>query len=319
MTAALALFGYALLLGTVGANALASAKWVDRSPRLGIAMWQALSGSVLLAVALGGAALMLPAVQLGQGLADLLRACGDAVRAQYATPGGAAVSTLGGLLAVGTLLRATYCLTRELTLTSRNRRRHLDVLALVGRPDPELGVVIVDHGTAAAYCLPGRGRQVVLTSAALAALDADQLVAVLAHERAHLRGRHHLVLAGARGLQRAFPLLPCFGLAQTAVARLVEMLADDEATHRCARLTVAAALVTLAGGAVPSSALSAGGPTASARVRRLAAPARPLGLLRTGIAVLFLAAAFVAPVVVSVAPALAAAGSDYCPIAFSPG
>lgn len=318
MTVALALLGYALLLGTAGANALARADWVERSPRLGIAGWQALSVSVLLAVALGGATLMIPTVQLGQGLADLLQACGAAVRAQYATPGGAAVSTLGGVLVVGTLSRAVYCLARELTLTSRGRRRHLDVLALIGRPEPELGVVIVEHGTAVAYCLPGRGRQVVLTSAAVAALDADQLAAVLAHERAHLRGRHHLVLAGARGLQRAFPVLPCFSLAQVAVARLVEMLADDEATRRCSRLTVATALVALAGSPVPSPALSAGGPTASARVQRLAAPARPLGLMGTGIAALFLAAAFVAPVAVSVAPAVAVAASDYCPIPFAP-
>ncbi len=318
MTVALALFGYALLLGTAGANVLAGADWVDRSPRLGIAVWQALSVSVLLAIALGGAALMIPTVQLGQGLADLLRACGTAVRAQYATPGGAAVSTLGVVLLVGTLSRAVHCLARELTLTSRGRRRHLDVLALIGRPEPGLGVVVIEHGTAAAYCLPGRGRQVVLTSAALAALDADQLAAVLAHERAHVRGRHHLVLAGARGLQRAFPVLPCFGLAQVAVARLIEMLADDEATRRCPRLTVATALVALAGSAVPSPALSASGPTASARVRRLAAPARPLGLLRTSLAALFLAAAFVVPVAVSVAPALAVAGSDYCPIEFAP-
>ncbi len=317
MTVAIALFGYALLLGTVGATALARAEWVDRSPRLGIAVWQALSGSVILAVALGGTALMIPTVQLGRGLADLLQACGAAIRTQYATPGGAVVSALGGALAAGTLGRAVFCLARELILTSRDRRRHWDGLALIGRREPTLGVLIVDHGTPAAYCLPGRGRQVVLTSAALTALDADQLAAVLAHERAHLRGRHHLVLSGARGLQRAFPLLP-FRLARTASTRLVEMLADDQASRRCPRLTIATALVALAGSTVPAVALPAGGPTASARVRRLAAPTRPLGLVRTTFAALFLATAVIAPLALSVAPAIAASGASYCPIEFAP-
>jgi hypothetical protein len=278
-----------------------------------------LSGSVVLAVALGGAALMVPTVQFGQGLADLLRACGAAIRAQYATPGGAVVSALGGVLVAATLGRAVYCLARELVVTSHDRRGHRDVLALIGRRERELGVLIVDHGTAAAYCLPGRGRQVVLTSAAVAALDDDQLSAVLAHERAHLRGRHHLVLSGARGLQRAFPFLSCFRLAPMELTRLVEMLADDQASRRCHRLDIATALVVLAGSTAPTAALPAAGPTAPARVQRLAAPTRPLGLLRTTLATLFLAAAVVAPMALSVAPALAAAGAAYCPIEFAPG
>jgi Zn-dependent protease with chaperone function len=318
VTVALALFGYALLLGTVGAHALARAEWVHRAPRLGIALWQALSGSVILAVALGGTALMIPTIELGQRLADLLQACGAAIRAQYATPGGAAVSAVGASVVAGTLGRAVYCLARELILASRHRRRHRDGLALIGRPAPKLGFLIVDHGTAAAYCLPGRRRQIVLTSAALAALDADQLDAVLAHERAHLRGRHHLVLAGAQGLQRAFPVLPCFRLAPLALARLVEMLADDEAVRRHPRLTIATALVALADSTAPAATLPAGGPTAAARVHRLAAPARPLGPVCTTLATLLLATAVIAPVALAVAPALAAVGANYCPIEFAP-
>lgn len=318
MTVALALLGYALLLSTVGANALNRANWVDRAPRLGIAAWQALSASVILAIVLGGTALMIPTGSLGQSLAELLEACGAAIRAQYDNPGGNVVGAIGGLLALGIVGRATYCLAREVWVAARHRRRQLDTLALIGRQAPDLDALIVDHDSAAAYCLPGRGRQIVLTSAALAALDPDQLQAVLAHERAHLRGRHHLVLAGAQGMQRAFPTVACFRHAQRNVVRLVEMLADDQAGRRCARLTIAAALVALAASSVPSAALSAGGPTALARVQRLAAPARPLGLVRTTIGGLLVIAAFAIPVTVSVAPALAAASANYCPVEFFP-
>lgn len=318
MTVALALLGYALLLSTVGANALNRADWVDRAPRLGIAAWQALSASVILAIVLGGTALMIPTGSLGQSLAELLEACGAAIRAQYDNPGGNVVSALGGLLALGIVSRATYCLAREVFVAARHRRRQLDTLALIGRRAPDLDALIVDHDGPAAYCLAGRDRQIVLTSAALAALDTDQLQAVLAHERAHLRGRHHLVLAGALGMQRAFPKIACFRHAQRNVVRLVEMLADDQAGRRCPRLTIAAALVALAASPVPPAALSAGGPTALARVQRLAAPARPLGLVRTTIGGLLVIAAFAIPVTVSVAPALAAASANYCPVEFFP-
>ena len=318
MIVAVALLGYALLLGTVGASALNRADWVARAPRLGIALWQALSASLLLAIVLGGTALTIPTLQLGRSLAELLQACAAAILAQYATPGGAVVGTAGGVLALGTLGRAVYCLSRELLVASRQRRRHLDTLALIGRRVPELDALIVDHDTAAAYCLPGRGRQIVLTSAALAALTTDQLHAVLAHERAHLHGRHHLVIAGANGLRRAFPFVSCFRHARENVTRLVEMLADDQASRRCHRLTTAAALVVLAGSAAPAPALPAAGPTALARVQRLTAPAEPLGPLPRTIAGLVVVAAFIVPIAVSVAPALAAAGAAYCPIGFAP-
>ncbi|MGI8627210.1 MAG: M56 family metallopeptidase [Geodermatophilaceae bacterium] len=316
MTVALALLGYALLLSTVGANALNRADWVDRAPRLGIAAWQALSASVILAIVLGGIALMIPTGSLGQSLAELLDACGAAIRAQYDNPGGNIGSTIGGLLALGIVGRATFCLAREVVVAARSRRRQLDTLALIGRQAPDLDALIVDHDSPAAYCLPGRDRQIVLTSAAVSALTADQLQAVLAHERAHLRGRHHLVLAGAQGMQRAFPFVLCFRHARRNVGRLVEMLADDQAGRRCPRLTIAAALVALAASSVPPAALSAGGPTALARVQRLAAPAQPLGLIRTTIGGLLVLAAFAVPFAVSAVPALAAASANYCPVEF---
>src|SRR2546430_14723723 len=68
-----------------------------------------------------------------------------------------------------------------------------------------LGSILLDHDEAAAWCLPGAGGQVVLTTAAVHALDEAQLAAVLAHERAHQRGRHHLLVALAGSLAAAFP------------------------------------------------------------------------------------------------------------------
>jgi hypothetical protein len=55
--AALALLGYAALLLTAGAAALARARWADRAPRLAVAAWLALTGSAVVSVVLGGAAM----------------------------------------------------------------------------------------------------------------------------------------------------------------------------------------------------------------------------------------------------------------------
>jgi Peptidase family M48 len=55
-----------------------------------------------------------------------------------------------------------------------------------------------------------RGRhQIVVSASVLAALSPAQLRAVPAHERAHLRLRHHVILALATSLAGAFPACRC--------------------------------------------------------------------------------------------------------------
>ncbi|WP_410925020.1 M48 family metalloprotease, partial [Pseudomonas aeruginosa] len=87
----------------------------------------------------------------------------------------------------------------------RARKHQLQSLALLARRDSSGQFLVVEHADAAAYCLPGRQHEIVFTSAALGALDEDQRSAVLAHETAHLRSRHHLILAVANATYRAFP------------------------------------------------------------------------------------------------------------------
>ncbi|HYN64573.1 MAG TPA: M56 family metallopeptidase, partial [Candidatus Limnocylindrales bacterium] len=256
---ALILLGYALFAATAGARTLRRCNWPHVTPRLGVLAWQALSGSVLLATLLAGAALSLPEVEAGRDLASLLHACALALRAQYATPAGALLSAAGVGLIVTVLGRLAWCLCRELLVARHARQVRLDALRLVAQRDERLGFLVLEHTVPSAYCLPGRRREVVLTSGALQVLDAEELTAVLAHEEAHLRGNHHLVIAAARGLRRAFPFVPLFRWAAQDVAELLEMLADDEASRRSGRLVVATALVRLAEGKVPAGALGAKG------------------------------------------------------------
>ncbi len=314
MIVAIALLGYAALLLSAGAGVLARARWADRAPRLAVAAWLALTGSAVLSVILGGLALVVPTVRVSAGLSALLAACVMALRARYAHPGGAALAGAGAVLGLAVIARVTWCTAGALARAGLARRRHRRGLALAGRHDRRLGAVLVDHHEAAAWCLPGGGRQVVLTTAAAQALDDVQLAAVLAHERAHQRGRHHLLVSLAGSLAAAFPRVPAFRHGHEQVARLVELIADDAAATASPRLKVAEALLALAAPApAGAAALGAGGSATAARVRRLIAAPAPLGRSRAAAGLLTVAALAVFPVLVLAGPAAAVSGQRYCP------
>ena len=83
---------------------------------------------------------------------------------------------------------------------------------------------------------PGlRDARVVVSAGTLAMLSADELAAVLAHERAHLRARHDLVLATFDAVHQAFPHAIRSELPAEQCRLLVEMLADDAAVRAYGR------------------------------------------------------------------------------------
>jgi Zn-dependent protease with chaperone function len=282
-------FSPVLLLATVAvgiiptAAALASARWPYRSPAAAILLWQALGLSWGLAAV--GALAGLGAVHARWGVAGgaLAGAAGALRDAALGSTAGAiiAIARLGFLLAGATLL-ALLCwvLVAASTAVVLARRRHRVLLSLLAHGDPKVpGALVVDSPAAAAYCVPGLRSRIVVSAGTLALLDAAELAAVLAHERAHLRERHDLVLLPFSALGRAFPRSRLVRQAHATVALLVEMLADDRALrHRPARELATALLRVGASGAgqAPSGALAAfpapAGETV-ARVARLLAPA----------------------------------------------
>jgi len=155
----------------------------------------------------------------------------------------------------------------------------------------QVRVRLVDHPAAAAYCLPGVRPRIVLSQGVLDALSHCQLLAVVAHEEAHARGHHDLVIQPFRAWRQTFPFLPAARRALAAVELLVEMLADDTARRRQGAAPVAAALARLA--AVTPADVQAG-----ARAARLAAPPPPLPRLAA------LAAGAVAVVLVALPPVI---------------
>ena len=150
----------------------------------------------------------------------------------------------------------------------------------------------------------------MLTTGALRCLDSRQLDAVLAHERAHLSERHHLVLAFAAALRRAFPAVRFFAVAARQVSDLVEAAADDAAIRREHRLTLAGALLAVATAGVPAGALGAGGTTAAQRIQRLIDPPYPPTRTRRAITS---AAVITATALILAAPVLALLIMTRCP------
>ena len=274
-----------------GASALVQARWPRRSPAAAILLWQALglaSGLAAVGTLIG---LAMPASTLGVAR-SVLRAgalirAGDLFRlgGMFGAASGIPVTVVAfrlTCLAGGLALLASLCwvLVAASVAALHARRRQRALLTLLAHGDPKVpGALVVDYPTAAAYCLPGLRSQIVVSVGTLELLGRGELAAVLAHERAHLRERHDLVLLPFTALRRAFPKSATCSDAHRAVALLIEMLADDHALRASLPRELVSALVrfgTAGACPAPAGALAAGEGEVAARVTRLMQPVRPL-------------------------------------------
>lgn len=261
-----------LLAGPVPA-ALARASWPAHSPRAALVLWQSVALAAVLAAFGAGLAiasrLLVPDTATGRPTTsptDELAALGAPLWVAY-------VVVLILTLVVGARLVITVA--QVAVRTRRLRKRHRDLVDLLAtehvpelhRPPPDLRVL--QAGQPLAYCLPGLRSRVVLSHATLTELEPEELRAVLAHERAHLRARHDLVLEAFLALHTAFPRWVRSRSALQAVRFLVELLADDVAARRAGVKPLARALVACAAGPAPSGAMAANGPDTLTRVQRL--------------------------------------------------
>jgi Zn-dependent protease with chaperone function len=305
VTIAVVLLAYAIGVGTLGAGMLARADWTARAPLLAIVTYLAAAWSVVAALALAGLTLAVHATALGGALSQLIGACVLRLRATYATPGGMAAAGAGLVLTGAIAVRTTVTAARQFRLTRRQALRHARAARLVGRPEPALGAVLVEHSQPAAYCVAGRHPTVILTTAALRVLAPGQLEAVMAHERAHLAWRHHRLVAMARISCRALPFLPLMRDAQAQVERLVELHADDAAVQARDPDSLAAALVVMstADAAAPTAILASAATDAVQRIHRLLRPAEPLGRWRRLLLRAMAAGLVLGPLAMALAPA----------------
>jgi Zn-dependent protease with chaperone function len=177
--------------------------------------------------------------------------------------GGLAAVTVCGLLAAA--LRRAALGGRDLVLAAVACRR---LGPAVG------GLVVVDDEEPDAYTLPGLGGRVVVSTAMLRALPADERRVLLAHEAAHLTRRHHLWVQTAELAAAANPLLrPAARAVRAAVERDADEVAATEVDDRLltARALARAGLARTAArrGATLAAALAGADSAVADRARAL--------------------------------------------------
>ena len=284
MTPALVMLGYAAALAWFGAAPLARLTSSGVNARLGLAAWLVAISSVVGSVVVAVSFLVRTAVNGWPTFAGTIcqsvtgGPCPPQLYRSALFEGSVAAASV---LAVLTVLTLTWRYGRRVAAARRRASEHAQAARITGRRFPGTGLpplstaVVLETPQPAVYCVPGRPATIVLTTGALAVLDPAQLLAVLAHEHAHLAGRHHLLVTLGKAMRAGFPAVPLFARGAEEVARLAEMRADDVAARRSGRDTLLQALVAMGTGTslpTPATALAATGAIVSTRVYRLLDP-----------------------------------------------
>lgn len=249
MMVPLALLVLGGLAAAMAPRMLARSSWPDREPVLALWVWQCVVAGVLLCCALAMALSAATAWQAvrGQVFAPAPRGVQEAygLGTYESWAGGLAVLlACGGAWTGAMLLREI----RDARARRRHRRAELRVRAprLPGE-EPGSGdrLIVLEGARADAWWLSGTAPRLVITTAALRRLSGRQLDAVVEHEQGHARAHHDWLLHCSAALAAGFPRVPVFAAFRDQVHRLVELAADDVASRRYGRLTIALALVEL--------------------------------------------------------------------------
>ncbi|MFI8458081.1 M56 family metallopeptidase [Kitasatospora sp. NPDC085464] len=166
------------------------------------------------------------------------------------------VSCVAGVLLAVQAVRLALAVRRHRVLLSR-------AWTLTGAGTADGDLVVLPGEEADAFALPrhrGRAGRVVVTEGMLGALGPSERAVLLAHERAHLRGRHHL-LSGVADL--AATVHPALGRLREALEFHLERWADEAAARAVnSRRTAATAIARAAlAGSATSTAVSSAAPS----------------------------------------------------------
>ena len=301
MTVSLVLLALAAAVATTGQRSLVGRQWVPDAPGSAILAWLLLLATGVVAAVGAGLMAIVPLVRHLGGVREFLHRCPAfvvALRAHtlffvLAGVGTALVGILTGWLFVA--------IRRHVGALNEDGQRHR--LALVADGQGQRPIAIVPADRCAAWSVPAGHGYVVVTTAAARDLAHRELEAVVRHEWAHLRGRHHLILTVLRALRAALPC-PVTRAAAAEVAVLLEMRADDRAVAVCGRAVLRTALLRMVSIPQTPAALAITGGSTSRRLRRLAQPGvarwRPAAAVFAGVALSAVVVAVVGSAVTAV-------------------
>ncbi|TFV91131.1 M56 family metallopeptidase [Blastococcus sp. CT_GayMR16] len=194
-----------------------------------------------------------------------------------------ALGALSVLGATAILLRLAWATNRRIGRLRAQAPHVAQLRLLAGRADPEEPLWVRDDRPLA-MSIGGRPGLIVMSDSLRDRLSPEALAAALEHERAHLRGRHHALIAVAEIFATALPICPLLRAAPNAIKDLVELAADAQAARRCGSDAVREALSRLTGQAAPALGLGMAGRLTQARLSRLGTgkPAGHRGLRLVG-------------------------------------
>ena len=256
---------------------LARADWPSRVPAAALALWQAIALA-------GGLSMIGCLLAFGSAPAGSLPDAVAALAPYLLTgplPTGFGVAEIAALtLAVAIALLLTLNLALTAVRAERERRRQHQLIGLLSHPMPgDPRTRVLAHPVPLAYCVPGIRTATVLTDGLIDVLTADELAAVIAHERTHLDQLHHLVRLSFRAWHSAIPWFPIANRAEHAVITLTEMLADDGARRAVGTAALRGALERVGDAGESGASLDgtsgadADAAMLAARLRRLDEPA----------------------------------------------
>jgi len=177
---------------------------------------------------------------------------------------------------IGTMLIGGYRYSRQHT---KQRAQLLNALQAGAYQTWIAGqaVTIVPHAQPTAFALAQPRWGIVVSTALLETLTDDELTAVITHEAAHVRQRHHLIVGALHGGVSTLRWVPLIATMKAAIPLYLEMAADNAARRRTSTPILASALLKLGEKTGPATkhdacaavALHAAG---TDRIRHLVAP-----------------------------------------------
>lgn len=273
MSGALGLLLGALLVAAHGQRPLLRlSRSLTVEPRISLIAWLVTLVSVVVTAIAGVVFLGLP----GHGglgpLLGQLNSCWAALR-HGALPSWEQGSALVGASALAAIaVRVAMVGRRQSIIRRRRREQYRFLLALVGTQGARsstIELVWLDHQQAVAFSVAGNPGLIVLSRGLRDQLPTRALAATVEHERAHLQGRHQLVLDVVDAVAAALPLAPLFRTAPAALRELVESAADGAAVRRCGSSAVRAALKILTATSQPGEGLAMASTGTVRRMQRL--------------------------------------------------
>lgn len=178
---------------------------------------------------------------------------------------------LSGVAVVIAAMRGAWQLGSTTRRRHRVHARHVELIWLLTEKAPRPGGVLwLPTSEPHAYSLAGDPPLVVLSAGIRERLGQGAVGAVVSHEKAHIRRRHHSFIAVAQALSAGLGWLPLARQSPSLVRTLIELDADTQAARIHGTWPLRQAIQALQHTTVPAVSLGIAAESTQLRLARLA-------------------------------------------------